>query len=367
MRRIDEVMTIGKNGKAIPIELLEMALAGEYEVTSLDVHEFPLFLAFAAPSGDGVTGLKPRLPSGRGLTKAEALTGAAAEAIELRASLAQKITEGRFVFTNVDGRDHLTLASLFGSHRQTFAAQEVFLDYAAHFGEQLVKDSDSTGCATAQTLAGARQRGLLECIERDGVATWWYGKLARPHLPLAILDQTAPRISWWLSRRSRTTMLIDLTTDVAVPCVAAVSCDGNGLNVAIGSSAALSTAQAALSAVLEMLQTEVSMQLGSSSLNRDLANWQRLASTKTMPQFVAAVEVGKPFSVRNNDLYAAVNDAGFIAYGVELTLPDDPLMTVRVLVPGFSSLNRVINKERIAKARGRPHLGDERYELLEPY
>ena len=55
---------------------------------SLAVADCPVFLAIACPEADGVTGLKPRLPAGRGLSQAEALITAAAEAVELRASLA---------------------------------------------------------------------------------------------------------------------------------------------------------------------------------------------------------------------------------------------------------------------------------------
>jgi len=246
-------------------------------------------------------------------------------------------------------------------------AQQVFLDYAASTGEKLLLDADSTGCAAATTLAGAYQRGLLECIERDAVASWWYGRQSRAHFPLSLLDTVAPRISWWLSRRSRTTMLIDLTSEVRVPCVAAVSSDGKGLNVAVGSAAALSTSDAVLSAVLEMLQTEVTMELGRAGGDPELANWRKRASTKTMPQFVARPEAAASFQITATQLLKAVTDTGHTPYGVELTLPDDPLVSVRVLVPGFSALNRRINAARIATACGLQDHGEYRFEMLEPF
>ena len=86
-----------------------------------------------------------------------------------------------------------------------------------------------------------------------------------------------------------------------------------------------------------------------------------------MPQFPASGSKAKSFSVRNTDLYAAVADAGYVAYGVELTLPDDPLVTVRVIVPGFSALNRSINADRIRSMRESNGAWDEVFELLEPY
>jgi ribosomal protein S12 methylthiotransferase accessory factor YcaO len=355
----------GASGKTL--ELLQAALQGEYEVHALDVHDYPLFLAFAAPVNESVTGRKPRLPAGRGLTRLDALTGAAAEAIELRSSLAHRLPQGLHKFRKADGHDRLQVRSLVDQCTITVPAQQVFLDYAACSGEKLLEDADSTGCAAASTLAAAYQRGLLECIERDAVASWWYGRQSRAHLPLMLLDTVAPRISWWLSRRSRSTMLVDLTSDVRVPCVAAVSSDSDGLNVAIGSAAALSTSWAVLSAVLEMLQAEVTMELGRGSSDAELANWRKRASTKTMPQFVMKKEATAPFQIAPQHLLKAVTDSGHTPYGIELTLPTDPLVSVRVIVPGFSALNRRINEERIATACGLPANGKYRFEMLEPF
>lgn len=350
-----------------PFEALQAALAGQYEVRSLDVHDFPLFLAFASPLSEQETGRKPRLPAGRGLTRSEALIGAAAEAIELRASLAHNVPDGLHRLSKIGGHDHLQAKSLIMDDSLAFPAQHVFLDYAACKGETLVFEADSTGCAAGTTLASAYQRGLLECIERDAVASWWYGRQRKPVLPLALLDPIAPRVAWWLSCRPRETLLYDLTSDVRVPSIAAVSSDTNGLNVAIGSAAALSTTEAALSAVLEMLQTEVTMEFGRGGNDQELALWRKRASTKTMQQFEPADEHAKPFQITAQQLLKAVSSSGHNAYGVELTLPGDPLPSVRVLVPGFSALNRHINAERIAKASGFSGTGNYAFELLEPF
>ena len=75
-----------------PAELLAMvsaALADEYEILRLEGPELPIFLALACPLAEGVTGNRPRLPAGRGLTLNQALLAAGAEALELRASLAR--------------------------------------------------------------------------------------------------------------------------------------------------------------------------------------------------------------------------------------------------------------------------------------
>lgn len=352
---------------AKPLEVLQSALQGEYEVHALDVQDLPIFLAYAAPLSDQVTGRKPRLPAGRGLSRVDAMRGAAAEAIELRSSLAHRIPDNRYGFTRVNGLAHLRVNSLTDETSILVPAQQIFLDYAACHGEDLLFDADSTGCAAASTLSVAYKRGLLECIERDAVATWWYGRQSRPLLPLSMIDMVAPRISWWLSRRERTTLLLDMTSDVRVPCVAAVSSDEKGLNVAIGSAAALSTEAAMLSAVLEMLQTEVSMKLGSAGSDPELKTWRRRASTNTMPQFIPRSDVATPFQIAEQQLHKALTATGKTAYGLELSLPGDPLVSVRVLVPGFSALNRRINSARIAAACGLASHGEYRFELLEPF
>jgi ribosomal protein S12 methylthiotransferase accessory factor len=356
---------LDKNGK--PFEVLQAALQGEFEVQGLDVPQYPLFLAYAAPVAEGITGLKPRLPAGRGLTQAEALSGAAAEALELRASLARNIPKGRHQFEMAGGHDYLQVRCLRDGSTISVPAQQIFLDYAAHAGEKLLFDADSTGCAAGPTAAAAFQRGVLECIERDALATWWYGRQSRPALPLSVVDAAAPRVSWWIARRDRQTRLIDITFDVKVPCVAAVSSNRAGTDIAIGSAAALSTQAAALSAVLEMLQTEVSMQHAAEAGEPELARWQAEASTRSMPQFAPRPDAAIPFEIAPQQLLSSLSAAGYAAYGIELTLAGDPVASVRVLVPGFSALNRRINAARIAALCGLSGHGEGRFEVLEPY
>jgi len=56
---------------------------------------------------------------------------------------------------------------------------------------------------------------------------------------------------------TRRTWLLDITTDIAVPCVAAVSCRADGFGVAFGLAARPTLAAAARSAILEMCQIEL--------------------------------------------------------------------------------------------------------------
>ena len=86
------------------IAYLNRSLAHDFRVTPLYAPDAPIFMAVAWPTSDRVTGLKARLPAGRGMTLAQAMRSAGAEAIELRASLAQNHREGMAVLPQSAGR-----------------------------------------------------------------------------------------------------------------------------------------------------------------------------------------------------------------------------------------------------------------------
>ncbi len=93
-----------------------------------------------------------------------------------------------------------------------------------HPGPLDIGSPDSNGCAAAATWPEAVLHGLLELVERDAVSLWWYPRSRRPAVDPSILDpalraQTDARLraagrEWWL---------LDLTHDLGVPVVAAVS------------------------------------------------------------------------------------------------------------------------------------------------
>jgi ribosomal protein S12 methylthiotransferase accessory factor len=118
----------------------------------------------------------------------------------------------------------------------------------------------STGSAAGISWEAAALHGMLELIERDAASLWWRGGHRGGSIPpqhearimaealLARLRQNATgRRSW----------LLDITTDIGVPCVAAVSCSANGFGFACGLAARPTLKTAARSAILEMCQLEL--------------------------------------------------------------------------------------------------------------
>lgn len=323
---------------------LTRALAQDFQLQPLEDPDRPVFLAVAMPLHDGVTGRKPRLPAGRGLTPQQALVSAASEALELRASLAQNHLAALPDLPHQNGFAMVEARDLHSGQAVLVPAQEVWMDGAAVLGERLVTDATSNGCAAGLNRLEATGTALWECIERDALALWWHGRLPPGSVPVTKIDRLQPRLSWWLERRDRVTRLLDLTTDIGLPVVAAVSSERDGRHVALGSAARPQIADAALAAVTEMVQTEVAMEVAREAGDPELLLWDAAASIKEQPQF-HTVAGARPEPA--GDLLQRLAGLGLAARAVDLTLPEDPFPTMRVLVPGLCAMGGRINTPRL--------------------
>jgi ribosomal protein S12 methylthiotransferase accessory factor len=67
-------------------------------------------------------------------------------------------------------------------------------------------------------------QGLLELIERDAVALWWYNRLRRPAADLSSFDDPwIPKLIRHYGELQRELWALDITSDIGVPAFAAVS------------------------------------------------------------------------------------------------------------------------------------------------
>jgi ribosomal protein S12 methylthiotransferase accessory factor len=121
----------------------------------------------------------------------------------------------------------------------------------------------STGCAAGASFEAAAARALLEVVERDAVALWWIGgRRARPLAGESAAMAEAVRLLGVLREGGpeRASWLLDLTTDLDIPCIAALSVDATrGTGLACGFAARLTPEAAARSAILEMCQMELGL------------------------------------------------------------------------------------------------------------
>lgn len=330
---------------------LQRSLAPDYRIIAIDVPDAPIFLAAAVPLAPGVSGQKPRLPSGRGTSRLQAMVSAGAEALELRSSLAQSNPAIIAALHVQHGRAMAEARDLLSGEVVLVPAQEVFLDFAATARGQTYCDARSTGCAAAASVEEAARQALFECIERDAIAFWWHAGVPASALPKDMIDAKGSRISWWLEQRARRFQLLGLASESGLPVVLAVSSDPEGCQVVYGAAARFDRADAALSAVTEMIQTEVSFHHALAAGNDAARAWQDYASVLTLPQFDPPTQ-GMPASWREfNDatLLQRLADLGLRALAVNLTLKDDPLPTVRVLVPGLCDMGGRIDQPRLRR------------------
>lgn len=99
-----------------------------------------------------------------------------------------------------------------------------FLFYAADVPGASMVVADSNGAAAGTSIEDATLQGLCELIERDAVAQWWYNRLARPSIDLDTCDgEWVGRLRAEHARLGRQLWALDLTSDLGVPVVVAVS------------------------------------------------------------------------------------------------------------------------------------------------
>ena len=119
----------------------------------------------------------------------------------------------------------------------------------------------SVGSAAAPSRDAAALHGLLELIERDAASLWWRGGLLPRSIPAQheagiMAHELLQKLRHGASMPRRT-WLLDITTDMGVPCVAAVSCRADGSSFAFGLAARPALEAAARSAIFEMCQIEL--------------------------------------------------------------------------------------------------------------
>jgi thiazole/oxazole-forming peptide maturase SagD family component len=292
------------------------------------------------------------------MTPQQAMIAAGAEALELRASLAQRHLRSLAALPRRDGLAMVGATDLLAGEEVRVLAQEVYLDCAPVLSEVLVRDANSTGCAAGPDRDTALATAVWECVERDAVALWWHGRRPARRLALEAIDARQPRLFWWLHQRGRVTLLLDVTTDIGLPVVVAVSSDADGGFVALGTAARPALADAALAAVTEMVQTEISLDLAREAGDGEALDWLAHGSSRA-PQFQpvgdsATVDAAPGLLALLGQLAAL----GHRALAVELTLPGDPLPSVRVIIPGLCAMQGGIDVPRFARLcpHGRPNL-----------
>ena len=214
----------------------------------------------------------------------------------------------------------------------------------------------SIGSAAGPSRDAAALHGLLELIERDAAALWWRGGqlgrsippqhdagIAAEHLLLQLRHTVAAR---------RRTWLLDITTDVGVPVVAAVSCRADGSGFAFGLAARPTLEAAVRTAIMEMCQVELAdavvatkrSERGDAVLNaQDRIHLQRAMINADQCMLLQPVaECGTHLSFRAteaSDIFGLIAERlkmlGIETFCIDLTREFFGVSVVRVVAPGL--------------------------------
>jgi ribosomal protein S12 methylthiotransferase accessory factor len=147
--------------------------------------------------------------------------------------------------------------------------------------------------------------------------------------------------------------LLDITTDIGVPCVAAVSCQPDGFGFAFGLAARPKPEAAARSAILEMCQIELAhavvaakrAERGDAALNAQdrthlqratMINADRCLLLQPVPERTEhlAITTTDPDAVLRL-IVQRLEDLGFETFGLDLTRPRFAVPVARVIAPGL--------------------------------
>jgi ribosomal protein S12 methylthiotransferase accessory factor len=232
----------------------------------------------------------------------------------------------------------------------------------------------SIGSAAGPSRDAAALHGLLELIERDAASLWWQGgQLPRsipPQHEAGIAAEGLLRQLRHGAPAPRRTWLLDITTDIGVPCVAAVSCRADGSGFAFGLAARPALEAAVRSAILEMCQLELAdivvatkrSERGDDALNaQDRIHLQRAAIDADecrLLQPVAECAAHLPFpateaSVIFGLIVQRLEKLGIETFYLELTRQRFAVPVVRVIAPGLQLEPSEIVTARLQDAMAR--------------
>lgn len=239
--------------------------------------------------------------------------------------------------------------SLTTGEKRLVPAAGVFLNYRASATERVYIEPDGSGTAAGASLEQAASHALLELLERDALAIWWYNQIALPAIEAESVDDSNLRqTARLLESAGRTLSLFDLTNDLGVPVVAAISADREGKAIYLGAAADLDPHQAARRAAEELLQFWFWDQ-AQAGPPETRAEWLRRASfdTHSFLRCSHRALLSRTRSGPAADPVAALRAAGLDAILVDCTRPMLGIPVARLLAPGLRSVQRRLGPGRL--------------------
>jgi len=216
--------------------------------------------------------------------------------------------------------------------------------------------ADSNGNAAGNTREEAILQGLMELVERDSIALWWYNQVKRPAVDLNSFDE--PYIHALLAyyrSAGREVWALDITGDMEIPAFVALSrcVDTSPEQIMFGFGAHFDPTIALLRAVTELNQMVSQLPLdlnawpANTPVEKNMKSWCTSATLEEQPYL--APDASQPLRVWQSYSRLWSDDLREdILTGVDIlqrhnievlvldqTRPDVGLKVVKVIAPGM--------------------------------
>jgi ribosomal protein S12 methylthiotransferase accessory factor len=232
-----------------------------------------------------------------------------------------------------------------------------FCYYGYKNPDPLFARADSNGCAAGSVMEEAVLQGMLELIERDAVALWWYTSLRRPAVDLETFDDPyVAGVCRHYNELRREVWALDITSDIGVPTFAALSRRVDkaeediiyGFGAHLDPSVALTRALTELNQALEAVPTANGPESSRTyRASPEAIHWWRTVKTADASYLVPDLELAprrlQDFNdLASNDLRQDIVTCGELTArrGIEIfvldqTRPDVGFSVARVVAPGL--------------------------------
>jgi len=235
----------------------------------------------------------------------------------------------------------------------------------------------SSGCAAGPTFEAAALHGMLELVERDAAGLWWRGGVRGRMVALegcAIATAAALVAQARGGTNTRRTWLLDITTDLDVPSIVAISSRPDGSGFACGLAARLTLQGAVRSALMEMFQMELAYvvveakrQEGGALNEYDLRHIARSTLVDTAScELLHPTATGRQVSEIVADtptqqleaLVERLSAKGIETFAMDLTRPMFAIPVVRIAAPALQMEPGEVATERLTSVRRRTGGGE---------
>ena len=228
-----------------------------------------------------------------------------------------------------------------------------FTRYRRLLTEDNICKEDTVGAASGAGSDQALTGALLELIERDATAIWWYNRTRHPTVRIESFhnaDLTAIKNGLRLLQRSID--LLYVTNNIDIPCFVAVSANAMGGEIAFGAAAHPDLEVAAVLAATEVIQFFIEADAGISPA--DYPSWARSARLSDLPylrpshsiEASSIARAGSPATPLETCL-EMLKRVSLQVLAVNLTRDDVQVPFFRAFVPGLCYLNNRLGQSRM--------------------